>query len=97
MEDDWSSLPVESSPVGEMFCAELNKQENRASAQRYTSLTICGQGMLSALVSSPSGSFGVVYEATDTVNNEKVAIKKFLQDHRYRVCRLISIYITLVE
>jgi serine/threonine protein kinase len=31
------------------------------------------------------GSFGVVYQATDKSNNEVVAIKRVLQDRRYKV------------
>lgn len=31
------------------------------------------------------GSFGIVYQATDKSNNEVVAIKRVLQDRRYKV------------
>ncbi len=38
-----------------------------------------------------NGSFGVVYQARLISTNELVAIKKVLQDRRYKVCFFVSI------
>ena len=40
------------------------------------------------------GSFGVVYQATDKSNNEVVAIKRVLQDRRYKVIFLLFFVFT---
>lgn len=36
---------------------------------------------------SGTGTFGVVYKAVNSSNGEIVAIKRVLQDMRYKVCR----------
>lgn len=67
-------------------------QENKRIAARYTMIKAFGQGMnfhelgRQVIHDHYAGSFGTVFEATDSSNNnERVAIKKIVQDKRYKV------------